>query len=246
MRIRVLGLAALLALALGFAGAEWLRRSAPGPDALAPQAIVALPILPPAPAPTPAAPPPPPVAADTGSDLPTVEVAAHNVHTVDDAIALPIPTVTLHQKDGRVIEHTASLEPAQRPAPAQPQAASVGGTAKATGGAGLTVAGLPVRLFGVRPPDPRDRCGTGTAVACDDGARSAVAARLGTAGNVKCTMPAGQRGDPGYVCRDGAGVDLGGLLVAEGLALADTGSSYDYIGAQDKARSTRRGLWAYR
>jgi endonuclease YncB( thermonuclease family) len=51
---------------------------------------------------------------------------------------------------------------------------------------------------------------------------------------------------PAAVCRDSAGIDLGGLLVAEGFALADPTQSYDYFGAEAAARQLRRGLWRYR
>jgi len=48
------------------------------------------------------------------------------------------------------------------------------------------------------------------------------------------------------ICLDADGVDLGGWLVSEGLALADTGQSYDYAGAESIARSQKRGLWGFR
>ncbi|HUB96312.1 MAG TPA: hypothetical protein VL993_10360 [Stellaceae bacterium] len=250
MRTPYLGSAALLGLAIGIGGGMWLHHAAPEPSATAPLAIVAIPPAPPVPAPVPAPAPaptasavvPPAPVVPKAPDLPTVAVGEHNVHTINDDAALPIPTVTLHQMNGRV----ATLKPDLRPAPSLPAAASSRPFTPAMADKGFDVAGLPVHLFGVRPPDPRDRCGSGAMAACDDGARAAVAARLVKAGNVKCTVPAGQRGDPGYVCRDGAGVDLGGLLVSEGLALADTRSSYNYLGAQNAARSSRRGLWGYR
>jgi endonuclease YncB( thermonuclease family) len=224
--------AAFLALAFGIAGGIWLNHAAPPPSISAPLAMV---VIPPA---APAPPPPPAPVVEKAPDLPTVDVAPHEIHTINENSALPIPTVTLHQKSGR----TETLAPMQTAAASPPPSRP----APATSGAGFNVAGLPVHLFGVRPPDPRDRCGSGKASSCTDSARNAVASRLGGAGHVRCTVPAGQRGDPGYVCRDGAGVDLGGLLVSQGLALADTSSSYDYIGAQNAARSSRRGLWAYR
>jgi endonuclease YncB( thermonuclease family) len=243
MRIRLLGSAALVAVICALGAGEWLQRAAPAPSVVAPLAVLPMPAAPVVSAlPPPAVPPPPQVAVNKGPDLPTVEVAPRPVHTIDDTAVLQIPTVTLHQKDGRIIQHAAAQEPAPRPAPAVAPPATR--PAQAAGGA--SYAGLPVHLFGVRPPDPRDRCGSGPSAACGDRARAAVAARLGSAGNVKCTIPAGQRGDPGFVCRDGAGVDLGGLLVAEGLALADTSSSFNYLGAQNAARSSRRGLWAFR
>jgi endonuclease YncB( thermonuclease family) len=236
MRTPYLGSAALLALAFGIGAVQWLHRE---PSMEVAVARVELPPLPPASPPVTLLAPPPP-AADKAPDLPTVAIAQPSVHTIDDNAVLPVPTVTLHQKDGRVVVHTATAEPTPSPRPASTA------PAPASADTSASVGGLPVHLFGVRPADPRDKCGSGTVAACTDKARAALAARLGSAGNVKCTIPPGQRGDPGFVCRDAAGVDLGRLLVTQGLALADTSASYEYLGAQNEARQSRRGLWAYR
>jgi endonuclease YncB( thermonuclease family) len=234
MRTPYLGSAAFLALAFGIGAVQWLHHE---PSMEVAVARLDLPVLPRASPPITLLPPPPP-AAEKAPDLPTVTVAQPPIHTIDDNATLPIPTVTLHQKDGRVVVQRASPAGAPEPAP-RPVSTR---TAPAPAG----VAGLPVHLFGVRPADARDKCGAGSLSACSDKARAALASRLGSAGNVKCTVPPGQRGDPGFVCRDAAGVDLGRLLVAQGLALADTSASYDYLGAQNEARQSRRGLWAYR
>jgi endonuclease YncB( thermonuclease family) len=229
MRTPYLGSAAFLALALGIGAAQGIHQ----PNMTVAVARLDLPPLPPASPPVTLL-PPTPVAAEQTPDLPTVAVAQPPVHTIDDTAVLPIPTVTLHQKDGRVVVQKASPDPAPRPV-------STSAAPKTAG-----VAGLPVHLFGVRPADPRDKCGNGSLSACGDKARAALASRLGSAGNVKCTVPPGQRGDPGFVCHDASGIDLGRLLVAQGLALADTSASYDYLGAQNEARQSHRGLWAYR
>lgn len=121
------------------------------------------------------------------------------------------------------------------------------GVARADGGTTLAVAGKEVRLFGVRAAGPRDRCGAAAgAGSCADAARDALSRRLRRSPRVSCQMPAGQIGKPGAVCIDSSGIDLGGFLVAEGLALADTNQSYEYFGAEGVARSFRRGLWRYR
>src|SRR5208282_5257651 len=95
--------------------------------------------------------------------------------------------------------------------------------------------GRPVRLFGVKPVPPTNRCalGQGDARNCAEVARDALAQRLQRRPNVFCRVPAGQRaGESAAICLDANGVDLGGFLVAEGLALADTSRSYDYFGSQ--------------
>jgi endonuclease YncB( thermonuclease family) len=132
--------------------------------------------------------------------------------------------------------------------PVQPSVANFSGMATAGGGTSLLIGGKTVALFGVRPGDPRDQCGLGPgdSRSCTDVARDALAQRLQHYGNVSCRVPPGQRGDPAAVCNDSGGTDLGGFLVAEGLALADTNKSYDYFGAEGVARSFRRGLWRNR
>ncbi len=97
----------------------------------------------------------------------------------------------------------------------------------------------------MRPADARDRCGEDGA-SCGEAARAALAQRLAGNPGVTCALPPGQDGDPGYICHDSRGVDLGRLLVIEGLALADTTHSYQYLTAQDGARVAHQGLWRYR
>jgi endonuclease YncB( thermonuclease family) len=129
-----------------------------------------------------------------------------------------------------------------------PSGALFSGAGQAAGGITLSVSGRYVSLFGVRVADPRDQCGLGAGDnrSCATVARDALAQRLQHYANVSCHVPPGQRGQPGAVCTDSSGTDLGGFLVSEGYALADTSQSYDYFGAEGVARSYRRGLWRYR
>jgi len=129
-----------------------------------------------------------------------------------------------------------------------PPGASFDGKGSAAGGTMLSVSGRDIRLFGVRLAEARDRCGLGPGDdrSCSDVARDALAQRLKRYPNVACRLPPGQRGDQVAVCTDSSGTDLGGFLVAEGYALADTNQSFDYFGAEGVARSYRRGLWRYR
>jgi endonuclease YncB( thermonuclease family) len=249
-RLWLIGLAALAAIGV-WAFAATVRE--PPAQAVAPVS----PLPPPAPAVSQEAAPAPaalaalaPAAAPAAilSDLPTVEVAPRIVHTVPEDGAEPIPRVTLRARDGELIKPR-DAAPAAQPAAAAASIMPFSGPAQAAGPATLTVAGRPVRLFGVKPVPPGDRCalGPGDARSCADVARDALAQRLQRRSNVSCRVPAGQRaGDPAAICLDANGVDLGGFLVAEGLALADTSQSYDYFGSQGVARSFRRGLWRYR
>jgi endonuclease YncB( thermonuclease family) len=125
---------------------------------------------------------------------------------------------------------------------------SFDGKGSARGGTMIAVSGRDVRLFGVRLAEARDKCGLGPGDnrSCSDVARDALAQRLKRYPDVACRVPPGQRGDQVAVCTDSSGTDLGGFLIAEGYALADTNQSFDYFGAEGVARSYRRGLWRYR
>ena len=240
--------AALVALAAGIGVfAPWHAARAPetavAGSSMVPASFTA--VLPPADADTEAPPP-----AQPGADLPSIEVKPHIVHAVpDDAATLPAPPTIFHKLDGRLVERSTPVPaPPSRATKVAISQAALGGAARPEGGVKLSVAGRTVHLFGVRPAESRERCaeGNGKAASCNDAARAALAARLAGHPSVNCTLPPGQSGDPGFVCHDAAGVDLGGLLVAQGLALVDRGSSYQYVGAEDTARAHRSGLWRYR
>ena len=113
-------------------------------------------------------------------------------------------------------------------------------------------------LFGIRPPATGDRCATGGAaptgsgaqsrgtLPCAEQARWTLAAHLARKTNVSCRFPAAARAASAAICLDGDGIDLAGMLVAEGLATADPAQSYDYVGAESVARTQKRGLWLFR
>ena len=153
--------------------------------------------------------------------------------------------VTVKGRDGHVLAtfRQPSAQPHQQTPPPP-----FNGVARVVDDTVLDVLGRPVRLFGVRPPDPRDRCAlpNGSARPCREVAREALVQRLAGRSEVHCRVPPGQRGTAGAICLDGRGTDLGGFLVAEGFALADSAASYDYVGAESVARSFHRGLWHYR
>jgi endonuclease YncB( thermonuclease family) len=113
----------------------------------------------------------------------------------------------------------------------------------------MTVGSIPVQLFGVKPPLPGDRCELGgTPTNCIELAKRRLQERFGRSDQVNCRTPNPQ---PGMVvafaiCLDANGIDLGSFLLNEGLALADTGQSYDYVGAEGVARTLKHGLWKFR
>lgn len=190
-----------------------------------------------------------PAAADPAGDLPTVEVGQRPVHVVPEGDAAPAPPVTIKGRDGR---ETALRAPPARAhyTPSPPPLTQISGAARVTDSVSLSVLGRKVRLFGVRAPAAGDLCPSGDSTAprpCGDQARGALIARLAANAQISCRVPPGQRAPvPAAVCHDTQGTDLGGMLVADGFALADPTQSYDYFGAEAAARQLRRGLWHYR
>lgn len=143
-------------------------------------------------------------------------------------------------------------------APSGEAGPQIAGAAVAAGATALRVGGRPLHLFGIRPPASGDRCAAGGNAApaggtqaqrtlpCQERAQDTLTARLVHKANISCRFPGGARPDGSAICLDGDGVDLAGLLVAEGLALADPAQSYDYVGAEGIARAQKRGLWLFR
>jgi len=250
MRKSVLAAVGLVGLAVAVLAVAFHRPVAPPPPAqkteTAPPAVAPPQSAPAAetPAATPGEPPAPALPPKLASDLPTVDVPDRPIHTVPEDEPV-IPKVTLLDRKGNEIASRRMVLTAPRAVPLPTRPAIFTGSAQATGGVALAVAGRPVHLFGVRVADPRDRCGLGPgdSRSCTEVARDALAQRLKRYPTVSCHMPAGQRGEPAAVCIDASGTDLGGFLVAEGFALADTNQSYEYFGSEGVARSFRRGLW---
>jgi len=204
-------------------------------------------------------------------DLPTVAVAPSAVHAVpSDSDTKQFGAVTISDRKGRTFtivpaaspptassepQRTASAASPAKPSPPRPTVfAPVGrpavfsGHARVTGPLTLNVEGQTVQLFGVAPAGPEDRCAgaKGTVKSCAAVAAAALTQKLAGHSIVACRVPPGQRGGIGAICLDEQGNDLGRFLVIEGLALADSNQSYDYLPAQGAARSAKRGLWYFR
>jgi endonuclease YncB( thermonuclease family) len=191
----------------------------------------------------------PPAAEDPAAPLPTVEVDQRPVHAVPEGDVAPAAPVTIKGRDGRETALRAPPVPAHY-RPSAPPVTSVSGAARVVDVVSLNVLGRAIRLFGVRAPQPGDRCAAAEdseLQPCRDSGRAALEARLAANAQITCKMPPGQRAPvPAAVCRDAGGRDLGAMLVSEGFALADPAQSYDYFDAEAAARQLRRGLWRYR
>jgi endonuclease YncB( thermonuclease family) len=209
--------------------------------------------LPPTPSP-PAAPQPvvePPPAVPALAPLPERQVAEIPFHAVPENEVPPKPQPFQMRDSPGMVASRGSTRTSPQSAALAPPPRQLAGKAEVAGAAVLRVGGQNLRLFGIRPPGGDDRCGgsgngsgSGSGVMpCADRARAVLAGRL--ARTTSCRFPA-PSSDSGAICLDGDGVDLGGLLVGEGLALADRSQSFDYVGAESIAKSQRRGLWQFR
>ncbi|HEX3500534.1 MAG TPA: hypothetical protein VHT04_14545 [Stellaceae bacterium] len=220
---------------------------------------------------SPAPPPGPAVAALP--PLPTRAIPEWQTHAVPEDEVPPAPKpldLRVPSNGSAALPPPPSYRPSvgAQPAPSGSAAPTAGprdgtgpqiaGTARAEGATALRVGGQPLHLFGIRPPASGDRCATsGTTplssgaqtrrtLPCLEQAQGLLAARLAAKANISCRFPGASRQDSPAICLDGDGVDLAGVLVAEGLALADPTQSYDYVGAEGVARSQKRGLWLFR
>ena len=114
------------------------------------------------------------------------------------------------------------------------------GPARVIESTGLVVGAVSVQLFGVRSLPIAQRCGP---YRCVSVAIAALNSRLARNATVFCRTPLASQGVTYAICLDSEGADLGGYLVGEGLAKADPGQSYDYVGAEKIAHDLRRGIW---
>jgi endonuclease YncB( thermonuclease family) len=101
-----------------------------------------------------------------------------------------------------------------------------------------------LRIHGIDAPEMAQSCERGgTAYACGEAARSAMAGILGR-GLVSCEQLDTDQYQRRIVrCADEQGRDIGAELVRQGWALAFTRFSTAYVPQEAEARRARRGLW---
>jgi endonuclease YncB( thermonuclease family) len=214
---------------------------APAPEPVSPPPAAAPPA--PAPAPVVAAPPPEPEL----PPLKSVDIVNHPIREVPPEKNPPRQDSTALDMTRPPPGYGGGYHPSEGPGHVVPK--QFQGGARVTGATALTVGGIQVQLFGVKPPLPSDRCElAGTPMSCVELAKKRLQERFGRSDQVNCRTPNPQ---PGMVvafaiCLDANGIDLGSFLLNEGLALADTGQSYDYVGAEGVARTLKHGLWKFR
>lgn len=243
--------------------------TAPGAAAPASSSPSNTPTVPAAlPVPAPASATPAPAAGSPGPPalppLPSEEVHEQPANAVPPGTP-PTRSVTIEDRNGHTVTRAgapgrpAAAEPPPAPSPVPavpaqtaslpPAGATLVGPATATGAISLAVRGYGVRLFGIAPPGPGDRCLStrGEAESCSEVTAQVLAARLAHSASITCRLPPNAtQGELGRICVDRGGVDIAGYLVGEGLAFADPRQAHDYVGAESIAKTYRKGLWAYR
>lgn len=122
-------------------------------------------------------------------------------------------------------------------------AQSFSGPAEAIDGDTLVMAGERIRLFGIDAPERAQTCDRkGAAWACGSDA-TAMLADMVSGRTIDCA--AKDRDDYGRVvaiCRVGDR-DLGGVMVREGMAVAFTRYSQDYVETEARAKRLGMALW---
>lgn len=115
-------------------------------------------------------------------------------------------------------------------------------------GDSLRVGGREIRLYGIDAPETRQSCtdAAGRDWACGAAATSLMNAMAAKGGaHVACRTTTRDK----YrrfvsICMNGAGEDLGAMLVRAGLAVAYRRYSEKYVGEENEARAGRRGIWS--
>jgi endonuclease YncB( thermonuclease family) len=117
-------------------------------------------------------------------------------------------------------------------------------TVRAIDGDTLAIGREHIRLYGIDAPESRQDCERGGVTwHCGLEAKRALVGLL-RAGEPDCRpMDRDRYGRTVAVCTVN-GVDLGGELVREGLALAYRRYGLEYVGLEDEARVAHRGMWA--
>lgn len=128
-------------------------------------------------------------------------------------------------------------------APLPAAAQSFSGPAVAIDGDTLTMGGERIRLFGIDAPEGVQTCDRkGANWACGSDAK-ALLAEMVSGRTVECIQR--DRDDYGRIvasCRAGQS-DLAGVMVREGLAVAFTRYSQEYVEAEARAKALKLALW---
>jgi endonuclease YncB( thermonuclease family) len=139
---------------------------------------------------------------------------------------------------------SAAVAPSPPPVVSMPSAQPLSGIARVIDGDTIEVRGTHIRLNGIDAPESKQTCeANGQTYACGHQAIEALIGLLG-ARPVKCT----EKGKDRYQRIIGTclvdSTDLGTWMVEHGWAVAYRKYSLDYVGAEDRARVAKLGIWA--
>jgi endonuclease YncB( thermonuclease family) len=125
----------------------------------------------------------------------------------------------------------------------QSSAQTIAGQASVIDGDTIEIHGTRIRLFGIDAPEGGQTCmAQGKAFACGRRAAFALADKIGRQ-VVECQPKDRDRyGRVVAVCRVG-GEDVNGWMVAQGWALAYRRYSLDYVSQEQRAQSSKAGMW---
>ncbi|RJL06017.1 thermonuclease family protein [Paracoccus aestuarii] len=119
------------------------------------------------------------------------------------------------------------------------------GLATVVDGDGLRLAGQTIRIHGIDAPEQSQSCAAadGSQWSCGQAATRRMS-ELVAGRDVKCRQTDRDHYDRVVAVCEVAGMDLGQVLVAEGLAWAYRFYSDDYVAAEDSARQRALGIWS--
>ena len=150
---------------------------------------------------------------------------------------------SLNHKDAA----TVSTPPVAQLLPPAAQTAhtqSNSGIARVIDGDTIEVRGTHIRLDGIDAPESKQTCeANGRTYACGKQATEALIVLLG-AQPVECTETSRDRYQRIIAKCRVESTDLGAWMVEHGWAVAFRRYSLEYVGAEDRARTAKLGLWA--
>jgi len=127
---------------------------------------------------------------------------------------------------------------------ARPDGPVLAGTASVIDGDTIEIHGQRIRLHAIDAPEARQTCTRdGAPWRCGQAAALALSDRIGRR-PVRCEQTDIDRYRRIVARCSVGGVDLGGWLVGQGLAVAYRQYGRDYVAVETEARAARRGMWA--
>jgi endonuclease YncB( thermonuclease family) len=160
----------------------------------------------------------------------------------------PTTTPVLRPQETTTLPHPQETTPAPHPQEILPETpksqASLVGVARVIDGDTIDIRGTHIRLTGIDAPETKQTCQLGgETYACGQRATEALIVFLG-ARPVRC-LETGKDRNQRIVARCHVdSVDVGSWMVEHGWAIAFRKYSMEYVGAEERARAQKLGMWA--